>query len=392
MTRAVRRAAVVRLGLSTAALTLAASCTAPPGDREIVEQSWRGYQARFIAEDGRVIRPEDGNDTVSEGQAYAMLRAVWMNDQATFDRVWEWSRSHLARTDREAASLWAWHWVAEGGGRVADWNVASDADTDAALALVLAAEVWQRPARSGLPPYDAAARQMIADLLAHVVATDPAGLHLMLPGAWADQRADGRGLVLNPSYLSPAAYRAFAAISGDRRWSQLAEDSYRVLRPLCASGGGVARPVPDWVRWYGAERWSPEGSDPKSGWDAIRVPWRVATDLMWFDAADARGFLSACVEPVVSASIRSGRGIPLERTLDGQSVGEADHPLALAMYAFASQQRSAREALLSRLRTRIVRRGSGLFFGDPDRYYVNSLAYLAFLAQSGSYRGPQARR
>ena len=31
---------------------------------------------------------------------------------------------------------------------------------------------------------------------------------------------------------------------------------------------------------------------------------------------------------------------------------------------------------------------SGAFFGEPDRYYVNSLAYLPFLARAGRYTPP----
>ena len=39
----------------------------------------------------------------------------------------------------------------------------------------------------------------------------------------------------------------------------------------------------------------------------------------------------------------------------------------------------------------MVTRNGRLFFDDPDRYYVNSLAYLPFLARSGGYRPPAGR-
>lgn len=48
----------------------------------ILAASWQFYKSHFIQADGRVVRPDNQNDTVSEGQAYALLRAVWSNDQA----------------------------------------------------------------------------------------------------------------------------------------------------------------------------------------------------------------------------------------------------------------------------------------------------------------------
>ena len=50
--------------------------------------AWNTYKTKMIVNNGgglRVQRPENGNDTVSEGIAYGMLMAVYMDDKATFD-------------------------------------------------------------------------------------------------------------------------------------------------------------------------------------------------------------------------------------------------------------------------------------------------------------------
>jgi len=364
---------------------LTAACTRAAPDRDLLERSWAGYRSRFVAEDGRVVRPEHTNDTVSEGQAYTMLRAVWMGDRPTFDRVWRWSLEHLARHGREQPSLWAWRWTPADGGAVVDWNVATDADTDAALALLMASDRWPTQA-PGLPQYGAAARAMLADLAVFAVA-DEDGTVVMLPGAWADQRSVGQGLVLNPSYLSPAAYRVFARETSDPRWSALATGAYVVLGALCR--GHEARPIPDWIRWRSHGRWQPEGDTPISGWDAIRVPWRVATDVLWFGAPDARRFLAACIEPAIRAATATGHGLAVERDLEGRDTGALDHPLANALHAMAAARPADRAVLLERVRSRVVTRGSGAFFDDPDHYYVNSLAYLPFLARTAAYAAPR---
>ena len=49
------------------------------------------FMARFVAADGRVVRPEAGGDTASEEQSYAMLLAAFSGDRAAFDRTWRWS-------------------------------------------------------------------------------------------------------------------------------------------------------------------------------------------------------------------------------------------------------------------------------------------------------------
>ena len=81
------------------------------------------------------MRRDQGGDTVSEGQAHAMLVAVGLGDRGRFDTVWAWARDHLMRDD----GTLSWRWV-DGG--VADPSSASDADLDAARALVLAGNAF----------------------------------------------------------------------------------------------------------------------------------------------------------------------------------------------------------------------------------------------------------
>ena len=58
-----------------------------------------GFLDRYVDGDGRVVRHDQGGDTVSEGQAYAMLLSVAADDRSRFDRVWGWTRAHLRRSD-----------------------------------------------------------------------------------------------------------------------------------------------------------------------------------------------------------------------------------------------------------------------------------------------------
>ena len=81
-------------------------------DHPFFETTWQRYRDRFIQADGRVIDWEnDDQRTTSEGQAYAMLRALLIDDRETFDRVLNWGEQNLARRDDDGVlidHLWAW--------------------------------------------------------------------------------------------------------------------------------------------------------------------------------------------------------------------------------------------------------------------------------------------
>lgn len=383
MTRRMRR---LLGGVLAVAVLASAACVPSAGrlprhpDVDLLEGSWAAYKAHFITADGRVVRPESGGDTVSEGQAYAMLRAAWMHDRATFDRVWRWTQAHLILAGRPRPALMAWHWGVDpdGNGHVIDANAATDADADAALALVQAHDLWAGSDGSA-SPYLAAARAILRDLI-ELTTLDAEGHRVLLAGEWADQRSDGRGVVLNPSYFAPASYRVFARLTGDARWLDLVHGTYVVLDAIC-DVREEPRGLPDWIRWRAPGAWTRENIDLSHGWDAVRIPWRIATDARWFRAADAARVLDGCLTPL--ARDRLGR-------TDGRDAYGAapEQPLADAMWSFALTRPDERDRLLAR----VVQRGTDApIFGAADRYYVNSLAYLPFLARAGRYAPPRTK-
>jgi len=150
---------------------------------DILKSTWVGYKKYFIEEDGRVKRPKE-NDTVSEGQAYAMLRAVWMDDKETFDRCYRWSEGNLSRTLMNQGHLLGWHWK---NGHVDDWMPASDADIDYALSLILAQAKWEAGAPDGLEGYGSKAQKILSDVLTHLTYTTDSGRLYLSP--WMTPKA-----------------------------------------------------------------------------------------------------------------------------------------------------------------------------------------------------------
>ena len=268
-----------------------------PSARAELRAWWAHYRDTFIMEDGRVARPEHGGDTVSEGQAYAMLSAALLADRETFDRVWQWTHAHLSRADRFNDHLLAWHWR---DGEVADWNAASDADLDALFALLLAWQLWRDES------HKRAALHMAADVLEHEVVETELGL-ILLPGTWGDE--DPARIVINPSYLSPAAFGTLFELTGDPRWRELRETTWAVWarssEQLARTDGvGLA---PDWCAvTEDGDLVHAKGRSSAYGWEALRVPMRASLDLLMMDSVPSNRFLIRRPLPFFRAQFQEG--------------------------------------------------------------------------------------
>lgn len=256
-----------------------------------LDEAWKNYAVRFIQQDGRVIDPAGGEISTSEGQSYAMLRAVWQNDRPTFDKTLQWSQQNLQVRKTDKLFSYKWGKAGEGTWQVLDTSVASDADSDIALALLFAARRWNEQNYSRL------ALEIISSLWEKTVVTVK-GKPYLTAGDWAPAQSQPS---LNPSYLAPYAYRLFAKADPAHNWSGLVDTSYEVIQG-CAeanlAGFASAKLPPNWC-----------GLDPNSGqftipleyprmnveygYDAFRVYWRIALDYKWFGEKKALDFLTA---------------------------------------------------------------------------------------------------
>ncbi|NEK58923.1 glycoside hydrolase [Geodermatophilus sabuli] len=273
------------------------------------EQAGRAFLAGYVDDDGRVVRRDQGGDTVSEGQAYAMLVAVGIDDEETFAAVWDWTRGALLRPD----GLLSWRWD---DGRVVDPSSASDADLDAARALVLAGERFEEPR------YTTSGVDLGRAVLDLETVPTAAG-RILVAGQWATSGPHA----YNPSYASPGATSVLAAASGDPRWSELAAGSHAVTAALL----GTAPLPPDWAQVHpdGTVEAMPgaqgRGQSVRYGYDAARTPIRFAESC---DPAD-RALAAAVAGPLD----RDGDAAELD--LGGSPLGEGESVVAATGQAAA---------------------------------------------------------
>jgi len=282
--------------------------------KEAADAASRRFLDRYVARDGRVRRLDEGDDTVGEGQAYGMLVAAAVGDERRFDLIWSWTKDNIRRPDGLISFLWR-------EGRVVDPEAASDADVDAARALLAAGCRFRRP---GL-------REEGLELGRAILENETAsfkGVLVLTAGPWANEDP----ITLNPSYFSPATFAALGAATGDGRWSDLSESSRAVTDAL--TRGRTPLP-PDWARLERG-RLVPIGSpgepetSPRFSFDAVRTLVRLAED-----PSTAGRSIAARAWPVFER-VDPDREVPVERNLSGRPVGRTVHPVVLVAAAGAA--------------------------------------------------------
>ncbi|MGE5286106.1 MAG: glycosyl hydrolase family 8 [Micromonosporaceae bacterium] len=329
-------APVPKAAASAAACALVASIagcgqSGPPGGQGSPGRpaSPAAFLSAYVRPDGRVLRPDQGGDTVSEGQAYGMLLAEVARDNGAFNRIWGWTRAHLERGD----GLFAYH--ADAAGHVVDPQPASDADVLIAWALL-------RYHGANAAALHGDGRRVANAVLAHEVTPGPGGEPVLAAGPWAT----GRPATLNPSYWSLAALQGLATLTGDTRWQRLAGAAVSLTQQF--TQGGRLLP-PDWAELTAAGQLRPEpapnGAVPQAqyGLDAQRT-------VVWFAIAcnqQARA-LSARWWPKLKENPQA-QAIALN--LDGGVLNGSPSVLPLvaaASAAHAADDRAASESLLHR--------------------------------------------
>lgn len=254
-----------------------------------LEAAWKNYALRYIQNDGRVIDPSGGDVTTSEGQSYALLRAVWQNDRPTFDRTFKWTQTNLQVRKTDKLFAYKWGKAPDGSWQVLDDAVATDADSDIALALVFAGKLWNDDS------YNQAALPILNSLWSQTVVIVKSRPYLTA-GDWAPRQAT---ISLNPSYLSPYAYRIFANFDKAHNWAGLIDTSYEVIQGCSEANLASLTSAKLPPNWCGLDPSTGQFTTPQEyphmnvdyGYDAFRVYWRVALDYKWFGEKRALDYL-----------------------------------------------------------------------------------------------------
>jgi endo-1,4-beta-D-glucanase Y len=280
------------------------NCVYPTAyNNDDVKAVYEKWKADLVTSDGaggfrRVKRPDEPglekNSTVSEGIAYGMIIAVYMNDQSLFDDLWKyellhtWSSTPWGGGTPTPTILMNWYISPSGAlGKNPDGGgAATDADEDMAWALVMADKQWGGQGTLS-KSYSDYAKQLLGDIWKYEI------LDSKLPkngSGWGDWNN------LNISYFAPAYYRVFAKVTGNAAWNDgVVKCVYDTIEAnlTAANGNQTNGLVPGFSTSTGgvAQTDPPQNLRHDYQYDSCRTPFRIGVDACMFNDSRAKTYL-----------------------------------------------------------------------------------------------------
>lgn len=378
-----------RIAAGLIALTILSSGGCARDDtpaESFLDTAWPTYLERHVHFEGYVLDPRrDGGRVTSEGQGYAMLRAVWERDEASFRRLAAWTAEHLQRPD----GLHSWLWTPEEGGSVVDPNTATDGDMEIAWALLMAAQLFEDDAlhrrgaeivravrlHTGIPVREGDGGTASEVGLSHGPA-DPAPW-FPAAGDWA---VDDR--IINLSYFLPYAHPWFQEADPEGGWEGvtgvgygliqrwLADPAHR-LPPAFLQLDDSGRPVP----------LEPERElEIEFSFDAIRLYWRIEADCR------LHGTSVACDDPLgiraTLALLHGGTGVASRYAMDGTRLTDAESTTFYAALLPVAR-RVAPELASELLDPRLDDSALDTLLRSNDRYYDQNWVWFGLALDRG---------
>jgi len=344
-------------------------CLKPTGatGKQLIE-AYLNWKKTFVVTEGgsmRVKSPEiDNGATVSEGIAYGMLIAVFMNDQPLFDGLWAYWKAH-----------------GSGGTLLMDWKIppgnngsAADSDVDAAFALIQASKQWGGS-------YLNDAKTMLGQIAGAEIES---GTNALKPG-----NQFGGATLTNPSYFAPAYYRLFATVdtANATKWNGVLASTYEYLNKIEGSNGLV----PAWCSNSCGSRGGGSYTDnDKYQYDSHRTPWRMALDVCWNGNADAKDYVTKVTSTFMSKAGTAGLGA-LADIYDGSGMATANskpNSMSLIGTAAAGAMAAANQAFVDRGYQFVL---DGAYYADPTSkaesytYYNATVGLLTALTLTGNF-------
>ncbi|HNY32936.1 MAG TPA: glycosyl hydrolase family 8, partial [Fibrobacteria bacterium] len=316
-----------------------------------------GQRARIKWDDP--TKGETGNNTVSEGIGYGMIIFVYMdnaknNTQGKFDKLWKYYQSFLDGGDG------LMHWKINGCNGAAQEGSATDGDLDAAFALLMAYKQW------GNESYLTDAKKLIASIWNKEVES---GSKILKSGnRWTDQS-------YNPSYFATGVLRIFKQVDPSHDWLAVADANLALAKKNQNTSTGLSS---DWCDGNGGPKNVNGSGTDKFGYDAVRTPWRISMDYLWFGTKAAEEFITPLNTWIKKATNKLPYGVKAEYKLDGSTTAQWTNPV----YAGALIIPSMLDSLDNSWTMRGTKGWEQVAQGAPDNYFNNCWQIINSLTNS----------
>ena len=332
------------------------------GKSQDAADAYNTWKTNYTAACGSNVRVkfDTPSQTVSEGIGYGMLLAAYAGDKTLFDGLWGY---YKANADGNGLMNW------RTGSCTADQSGgATDADLDAAMALLVAKCQW--PSATSPYNYNTEATTLIT-------AVKNAEIHNT---SFQAINGDGWGFgnnCRNPSYQSPAYYRQFAAQIPNQAttWNSAVTAAYTLLNANRNTTTGL---ISNWSDQNGAPN-NCNGNN-EYGYDACRNPWRMAVDVLWYGNSTAQTNFCIPIAAYVTGKGAGNAGAPIPQA-GGSGLVEASFTSTFAAGICGSN--ATYQTIMNSMYTQTINTTDAL-----PRYFGNTLRVLSLFVQTGNFWQP----
>lgn len=333
----------------------------------VESKSWKYYKKTFISNDGRVIDPQRASVSTSEGQAYAMMRAVLMKDKEYFDKTYNWAKYNLQHKNDK---LFAWLWGQKNPGEqremeymIIDQNCASDADAEIAISLVFAYWIW------GQGNYLDDALHIINDIWDKET-VEIKGERILAAGCNQNKYTN---VEVNPSYFMINGFRILAKVDKAHDWQRLVDSSYR-LTNYCIDH--ISSGLPPDIFYINKNTGIITFDKNKSdfSYDAVRVFYRFYTDYTLTEDPRAKKLLSRSNLFISRWKDEKKFYTCYKQNGELKNYDEAIGSIAMILPAIRMYDKKiADEIFKNRIKAKYHREG---YWSDPADYYAQNLVWF----------------
>lgn len=328
-------------------------------------EAWKNAYVKQCSSGVYRVNFDDGYSTVSEGIAYGMLLSVYADDKDLFDGLWAYYKANMNGNG-------VMNWKISGCSGTSGSNGATDAELDAAMALIIAYEQW------GASSYSSDAKTLIHNIKAHEMAADGQTLN---GDAWGSTNT-----CRNPSYFAPAYYAEFAKFDSDNAsfWNTAISASNTVLK---ANMNGTSGLVSNWCDNSGNENTCGNTGSGANGYgaDACRNPWRMAIDYLWHgsSASSAATTINAKLTSFVNGYESQLKGPFSNRSVSNPSSGSYVNG-SYSTFALSPMTSSSAQSSLNKCYNAVAN------LADVDAYFNSTIRCITLFVLTGNFWAPGA--
>lgn len=352
---------IIPATLPTGAYTPASNQYGKSQDAYSAYTSWKTKYVQACGSQYRVLF-DDNSSTVSEGIGYGMLIAAYAADKALFDGLWAYYKTNSNNNG-------LMNWKIGGCSGASGSNGATDADLDAAMALIVASKQW--PSATSPYKYSTEATTLITAIKTYEIHNT----------SFQSINGDGWGMgsnCRNPSYQSPAYYRQFATLVSSQAstWNSAITAAYNLINANRNTTTGL---VSNWSDQNGSPN-NCNGSN-EYGYDACRSPWRMATEVLWTGNTTAQTNFCVPIAAYVNGKGANNAGGPVAQSGGNGTVNAT----FVSMYAAGiCGATSTYQNIMNSMYTKTVNTVDG------SGYFGNTLRVISLFMQTGNFWNPSS--